>query len=409
MNRPCFSLRVLLLLLAGASLGFAPVPAAELPRNTNAIESLTPEQARKLLGSRPGVTFDVLTKSKPGKEFHRRNNVLRLNGLKSLDAETAKVLATHAEGSLLMPRLERLSADAAQPLAGYTGGTLLLSGLTAIDAETAEWLAKASVEMLDLHGLTSLDTEAATSLAKSKAVQLSLDGLTSLDVDAAEALATFQGEYLFLNGLTGLDARAAKALAGFKGLQLDLNGLTAIDADTAAALASFKGDYLWLSGLTSLDTEAATAIAQFAGESIGLREETMNDFLAQHPLRDTVAVHILVKEGHLPELTTLDADIAKTLATNRRWDGQLPGLTALESPDSVAIAQALATREGPLVLPNLTKLSPKTLTALIQKEDVRIPLIDTLELIAEPDGSPTDDFVIPEGFKERQREQQLEE
>ena len=30
-------------------------------------------------------------------------------------------------------------------------------------------------------------------------------------------------------------------------------------------------------------------------------------------------------------------------------------------------------------------------------------LIETLELIPEPDGSPTEDFVIPEGFRERQQ------
>jgi len=32
-------------------------------------------------------------------------------------------------------------------------------------------------------------------------------------------------------------------------------------------------------------------------------------------------------------------------------------------------------------------------------------LIETLELIPEPDGSPTEDFVIPEGFQERQQRQ----
>jgi hypothetical protein len=28
-----------------------------------------------------------------------------------------------------------------------------------------------------------------------------------------------------------------------------------------------------------------------------------------------------------------------------------------------------------------------------------IPLIETLELIQEPDGSPTEDFMIPKGFE----------
>jgi hypothetical protein len=80
-------------------------------------------------------------------------------------------------------------------------------------------------------------------------------------------------------------------------------------------------------------------------------------------------------------------------------------LTAFSAPDSVAVAQALATRNGPLSLPNLKKISPKTLFALIAKEDVQIPLIETIEFIPEPDGSPTDDFVIPEWLEQRQRRQ----
>jgi hypothetical protein len=104
-------------------------------------------------------------------------------------------------------------------------------------------------------------------------------------------------------------------------------------------------------------------------------------------------------------LTTLDAEIAKELAAAEKWNGDLSGVTALDSPDSVSIAKALATREGPLHLPNLKKISPKTLTALIQKEDVEIPLIETLELIQEPDGSVTEDFVIPDGIGDRQKRQ----
>jgi hypothetical protein len=64
-----------------------------------------------------------------------------------------------------------------------------------------------------------------------------------------------------------------------------------------------------------------------------------------------------------------------------------------------ATAKALAARKGRLALPNLKKISPKTLTALIKKEDVEIPRIETLEFIPEPDGSPTEDFIIPERFQ----------
>ena len=79
-------------------------------------------------------------------------------------------------------------------------------------------------------------------------------------------------------------------------------------------------------------------------------------------------------------------------------------ITAFESTDSVAIARVFAAVNGPLALPNLKRISPKTLTALIEKKDVVIPLLETLEMIPEPDGSPTDDFIVPPGFQARQRQ-----
>jgi len=179
-----------------------------------------------------------------------------------------------------------------------------------------------------------------------------------------------------LTGLS-LNAGTAKTLAEFKGQQLRLNGLTTLDADTAKALAEFKGDWLVLNGLTTLDAETAKMLAEFKSNQLFLNG-----------------------------LTTLDAATAKALAESKAWDGQLPRIPAFESPASVEIAAALATRKGPLSLPNLTKISPKTLTALSEKEDVEIPLIETLELIQEPDGSPTDDFVIPKGVQSRQKARQ---
>ena len=109
----------------------------------------------------------------------------------------------------------------------------------------------------------------------------------------------------------------------------------------------------------------------------------------------------------LDGLTTLDADTAKALAAIEKWYGQLSALTAFESPDSIAVAKALAKRTLPL--PNLKKISPKTLSALIEKRDVEIPLVETLELIQEPDGSVTEDFLIPEWLEDRQNQQRAEQ
>jgi len=262
-----------------------------------------------------------------------------------------------------------LSPEAAAALQAYRGPFIGLSG-PAIDRpspETAAELAKIPVKLdLPLRVLDSVP------LAEKLAGQssLSLNDLTVLSDEAAKALARHTRD-LSLNGLTTLSAEAAKALARHQAaLGLRLNGLTTLSEEAAKALAEYKG-FLSLNGLTKLPADAAKALAQHEG---GLS---------------------------LTGLTTLSAEAARALAAADTWSGLLPRVTALDSPDAVAVAEALATKNGPLNLPSLRKIFPKTLTALIQKGDVEIPLIETLELIPEPDGGPTDDFLIPEGFQQR--------
>jgi hypothetical protein len=179
--------------------------------------------------------------------------------------------------------------------------------------------------------------------------------------------------------------QARKLVAEFKGTFLHLGGLTTLDAATARRIAEFKGIKLCFQSLTELDAEGAAALAEYTG-SLDVPVSVRRAFLAKNPLTPgTAAAWAVLSQG------------------------DLSAVTAFESPDSVAVARALATRKGRLSLPNLKKISPKTLTALIEKQDVRIPLIETLELIPEPDGSATDDFVIPQWLEERQKEQQVQQ
>ena len=160
-------------------------------------------------------------------------------------------------------------------------------------------------------------------------------------------------------------------------LPKDTNQIERLTPEQATVLA---GSTAWdgqLRNLTTLDAATAAALAEFKGKLLCLNR-----------------------------LTTLDAATAKALAGSPAWNGDLSSITAFESPDSVETAAALANRKGPISLRNLTKISPKALTALIEKEDVDIPLIETLELIQEPDGSPTEDFMIPKGFQSRQKMRQ---
>jgi hypothetical protein len=274
-----------------------------------------------------------------------------LNARTTLSGEEAKRIMEQEGQILSFDGLKELSPEAAKVLAGFRGKQLLLNGLTTLSPEPAAALAGFKGGVLTLDGLTTLSPEAATAIAGFKGGVLSLNGLTTLSPEAAMSLAWVNGKRLSLDGLRTLSPEAATAIAVFRGRVLTLDGLTTLSPEAATAIAGFKGGVLSLKGLTTLSPKAATALAAIQ---------------------------------------------SKTLS--------LPGITAFDSPDSVAVAEALATRKGRLTLPNLKKISPKALSALLKKEDVRIPLVDTLELIAEPDGSPTGDFVIPKGFKERQEE-----
>jgi len=327
------SLLAFALLVSGLVAGWNSARADELPADTNMIERLTPEQARQLAEEFPGVDMEL--EFNHGRKVHC-SKCLPLNGLTSLDRETA------------------------QALAGYDKGPLALNGLTTLDAAAAE------------------------AIAGFKGAYFSLRGLTTLDAAVAKGLARFEGNVLYLHGLTALDAAAAQELARFNGKVLYLDGLTTLDAAAAEPLAKFKGTLLELGGLEAVDAAAAGALVGFGSDRPG---------------------RILKLDG----LTAIDPATAQALAASKAWLGQLPRLTAFEAPDSVAVAQALATRKGRLALPNLRKISPKTLTALIEKRDVEIPLVETLDLIPEPDGSGNDDFVIPEWLEEREAQRREQE
>ena len=190
----------------------SPTPIS-LPTDTNEIRNLTPKEARELV------------------RRHKEEYQLSLNGLTSLDAETASVLAEF-EGH---PHLET-----AQSLAEFKGGVLSLEGLTSLDAETAQSLAEFEGGELNLSGLTSLDAETVKALAKFKGneqSQLSLNGLTSLDAETAQSLAEFKGDVLslYVYGLTKLTPETVKALAKLQGKGLDIDHLNAIARSSQAA------------------------------------------------------------------------------------------------------------------------------------------------------------------------------
>jgi hypothetical protein len=453
-----------------------------LPEDTRRIQGLSPEQARTLAAEFPGVDV-VVTWHGNEQPLH---HALPLDGLQTLDAETAQALAGYTKGPILLGGLTALDAGTARELAefhgflvldgiraldadtargladfngplhlngvtsidkavaaalaGCTGAVYLrglktlddvaaealaaarrcslhLDGLATIDAATARALAESEGDMLSLDGLTAIDPDTATALAAFNGDELSLDGVATLSAETAGRLAKFNGDLLSLQGLETIDAPTARALAKC-GAGLDLVGLARLDADLARALAGGESEALCLDGLTTLDVATARVLREFGGDVLSLGGLTALDADAARELAgwqgealcldglttlDATAASRLAAFGgslSLRGLATLDAGTAAALAANDRWDGHLPDLHTL---DSVAVAAALAAREGPLTLPWLKKSSLQALAALARKEDVEIPPLDSLELIPAPDGGPHDDVVIPDAFRERQR------
>ena len=321
-----------------------------------------------------------------------------LPNLTSLDAATARSLAGARAWNGFLPKVTAIDADTAAALAGVARHNLSI-GLTTLDARTAQALVSFGAQQLVLNGLATLDADTAQALASFRGQQLVLDGLATLDADTAQALASFRGQWLGLNGLTTLDANTAQALVACRSV-LSL-GMTSLVADTAKVLAGFQAKELIFPHLSTLDADAAQALSSFQG--VGLHFSHLHAF-------DADTAKALAGYGGLLQVSpmavrqfTAKYPFGKetALAYANLLNGDLSDITAFTAPDSVEIAKILATRKGGLRLTNLKKISPKTLSALIAKEDVQIPLIETLELIPEPDGSATDDFVLPPEFENR--------
>jgi hypothetical protein len=207
----------------------SPTPIS-LPTDTNEIRNLTPKEARELL------------------RRHKEEGKLSLNGLTSLDAATAAVLA------------------------GFKGEILELGGLTSLDAETARILAKrgepAPKNTNDATGQcgTKWFGKDDQEMGRGK---LAINHLTTLTDESAREIAQFRGLALDLNGLTTLSEESAKGLAAYGGVDLSLKSITTLTPEIAAVLAEFKGPHLWL-GLTTLDADAVTKLAGFKCRSLHL-------------------------------------------------------------------------------------------------------------------------------------------
>lgn len=266
---------------------------------------------------------------------------LHLPALTRITPSVARILATKGEGCLSLPGIATLTPEVAEALAIKQVGSVMLLGLTTLEAVVATELANCRVPLY-FGGFRDLSPEAAAALAPCM-VPLGLTGLRDLSPETAAALGRITGG-LILSARAITGPEVAALVAGTDG-GLELCDVDELTAEIAAGLAKGHSE-LSLAGVRTLSPAAAAALAT-----------------------------------HRASITL--------------------GIEAFDMPEAVGVATALAARKGRLRLPLLKRISPRTLTALIAKEDLEMPPLESLELINEPDGSPTDDFVIPERLHRR--------
>lgn len=261
---------------------------------------------------------------------------LVFTGTQGLAVAAAAALDSRA-GDLVLQHVARLPGAVAAALAGHDH-LLVLPGVRTLDATAAADLAVAGP--LSLPAVRVLDEPAATALAD-HAHRLHLDGLRELPAAVARALGRHRGD-LMLGGLEALDAATAAGLATCPG-QLHLDAVTRIDR-TAAAILLRRRDPLWISGLQGVER--------------------------------------------------IDGPEVARLIAARIDDPALPSVTAIDGPDAVAIAAALAESRGELLLPALKRITPRALSALLRKRELEIPDLADITVVPDPGGG-ADDFVDP--------------
>jgi len=354
----------------------APVWAVDSnAQGVSGLESLSLLQATALAEGFPGEDATIAF---AGFGKHTLRHCLNLRGVKAIDKLLARELAGYRRGPLLLDGVRAMDVASAEALSGLVV-PLSMNVLTEITAGVARGLAKIKGESLFLNGVSDLNPDAAAALTEYEGA-LYLAGLTRLTPETAAKLGESKADYLFLRGLTTLDPETARGIARFEG-SLCIDGITDLSPDAATELAKSRQSWMILRGLATLNPEVARALSGFSGGWLCLDGLISLDPRAAREL-----------EGYdgtlsLTGLTSLSADAARSLSAVPGWNGVLPGIVALEAPDSTEVAEALVKRKGKLSLKRLRKVSPKTLAILQSKKDVLLPPRRYLTFIPEPGNS----------------------
>lgn len=347
--------------------------------------SLTPEKARDLA---------------------RKHAVLTLLKVREVSAEVAENLVTpYLDTFLTLPALETIDAHAAAKLS-VRHGYLRLWGITSLTPETAAALVGSPGQRLELTGVRDISPEVAAALIRGKRDALGL-GLTTLPTAIAEILAEFPGE-LWFPRLETLSREAAGALRKHRAA-IEL-GPARISAEVAETLLDHDAP-IGLRRVRKLAPGVGDILAKHKAEVWLALEEIDSVSLARklftepeasssvHRLRTMspaiAAEYARHEPGYLQQLDTLSVEAAKELSkyqrslkfpaimqlspelatalTDRKQAVYLPGLKAIDGPDAVRVAEALASTPAPVYIEFLERISAPALAALRKKATIKIP------------------------------------
>jgi hypothetical protein len=356
-------------------------------------KSLTLEQVREL-----GAPYAVLT---------------LLNVTEISEEVAGSVVSRNPDTFLTLPALETVDVATAAKLSGHRGH-LRLWGIKTLTPEVAAALVGSYGLGLQASGVRQISPEVARALANGKREKIAL-GLTSLSAETADILAEFPGELCFPR-LETLSLEAASALGKHRG-DLDL-GPAEIKPDVAEVLLRHDAPIkLW--GVRRLAPGVGDVLAKHQAEvRLALEEidsvplarklfseayrsasvanlRTMSPEIAAEYARhdpgylkclDTLSVEAareLAKgdlEIDLPAVTKISPELATAL-TDRVRPVYLSGIKALDGPDAVAVAEALASTPAPIWMTSLERVSAPAFAALRKKDTITLPPDDKLTIV----------------------------
>ena len=351
--------------------------------------------------------------------------VLTLLNVKEITPEVAGIIVNpHIQTFLTLPAVHMVDVATAEALSRHRGH-LRLWGIETLAPDVAEALTKSPGESLELTGVSDISPEVARALAHGKRGQLVL-GLTSLSTEIAEILAEFKGDLAFPR-LETLSLETAKAIAEHGevvrmgsetvGPDLDL-GKARLTPAVAEALLAHDGP-LSVGLLEKLEPGVGDILAKHRFEVNLMLDEIDSAPLARKLFsgpRGSASVCCLLTmspeiaaeyaqrdPGYLERLDTLSVEAARELAkgnleiklpavtklspelatalTDRTDAVYLRGIKALDGPDAVAVAEALASTPAPIWMTSLERVSAPALAALRKKDTIRLPPEEELTIV----------------------------